>query len=167
MYLTNFGTVNHILDFFGLDRFAWLASGKMAIYGVMFADIWSWTPWMFLILYGGLRTLPTEPMEAAEIDGASTWRILWNIILPLLSPVIIIAITLKSIDTFKTFDYVWIMTRGGPGGSSHIASTYIYETAMNNLNYGYGAAMAIIVLLICFMMAIGFIFILKKTESQL
>jgi ABC-type sugar transport system permease subunit len=84
----------------------------------------------------------------------------------MLSPVIIVAITLKSIDTFKTFDYVWVMTRGGPGGSSHIASTYIYETAFGNLKYGYGASMAFLVALISVLMSLVFIIVLRKTEES-
>jgi len=162
MYLREFGLINHIRDFLGFGRFDLLSSTKTALIGVMIADIWSWTPWMFLILYGGIKALPKEPYEAAKIDGANFYQNLRYITLPLLTPVIMIALTLKSIDTFRTFDYVRIMTGGGPGVSSHVVTTYIYSTALNVLNYGYGSTMSLIVTIFAMLMAYGFIVILKK-----
>jgi multiple sugar transport system permease protein len=167
MYLREFGLINHLLNFFGLERVAWLASGATAIYAVMVADIWSWTPFMFLVVYAGLRAVPEEPIESAKLDGATYFQVFRHIILPLLSPVLAIAVTLKSINVFRTFDYVQVMTSGGPGGESHVAATYIFEKAMASLNYGYGTSMSMVMLLISAIMSIGFIHLVRRTEGRI
>jgi multiple sugar transport system permease protein len=165
LYNETFGLVNHILALFGFQGTAWLASGKTALYGVILTDIWAWTPWMFLVLLAGLKSIPTEPTEAARIDGATSFSLFRYITLPLLKPVILIALTLKTIDTFKAFDYLWIMTMGGPGESSHIISTYIYWKTFTKLNFGYGSAMSIFSLLIIIIISVIYIYIIRKQEA--
>lgn len=165
MYLTDFGLIPHILDFLGFTKVNFLSLTSTSIWAVMLTDIWSWTPMVFLILYGGLRSLPAEPTEAARIDGASSLGIIRFITIPLMMPVITIAITLKAIDTFKAFDYVWVMTRGGPGGSSHIGTTYAYEVAFTLYNYGYGSAISIVFTAITAIMASLLIILIMRRSS--
>ena len=99
---------------------------------------------MFLILFAGLRTLPKEPFEAARVDGASDWRIFWDLTFPMLIPASIGAILLRSIEAFKLFDIVFYITGGGPGGATSTATLQGYFTALRSGNLGYGAAMSIV-----------------------
>lgn len=166
MYNETFGVINHILNLFGIAGRSWLASGSTALYAVILTDIWAWTPWMFLVLLAGMKSVPNDPIEAARIDGASSISLLRYITLPLMKPIILIALTLKTIDTFKAFDYLWIMTRGGPGETSHIISSYVYWKAFSVLNFGYGSAMAIFALFILLIISMGYVFIIKRQEAK-
>ena len=145
MYNPPFQEFNRVL---GLpESFSILAQPNTAFWGIVLTVIWAWSPWVFLLLLGGLESLDTAPLEAAELDGASFWRIVWDIILPMMRPVIFVTLGFKAIDSFLTFPFPWVMTEGGPAGASHVLSTYIYESAFKFLNYGYGSAMALVMLL--------------------
>lgn len=166
MYNETFGIVNHVLGLFGVAGRSWLASPNTALYSVILTDIWAWTPWMFLVLLAGMKSVPNDPIEAARIDGASSISLFRYITLPLMRPIILIALTLKTIDTFKAFDYLWIMTRGGPGEASHIISSYVYWKAFSVLNFGYGSAMAIISLFILLIISLAYVFVIKRQEVK-
>jgi multiple sugar transport system permease protein len=127
---------------FGL-RGSVLASPHTALWGITLTAIWGFFPMVFLLLSAGLDALPKAPIEAAEIDGASFSQVVWHVILPLMRPVIFVTLTMKAIDSFLTFPFAWIMTEGGPGGASHLLSTYIYTRSFANMDYGYGASLAI------------------------
>lgn len=159
LYNYDIGLINSLLTTMNLSRIGWLISPKFALLSVILTDIWAWTPWMFLILLAGMENLDKQVLEAANIDGASQFQVVKNIMLPIMSPIITIAISLKAIETFRTFDYVWVMTSGGPGGSSDITSTFIYKQAFKHLQYGYSSALSIIVMAI---LAILTIFIVKN-----
>jgi ABC-type sugar transport system permease subunit len=120
-----------------------LANPRTALWGIILTAVWGFFPMVFLLLSAGLDALPKAPLEAAEIDGASFPRVVWHVILPLLRPVIFVTVTMKAIDSFLTFPFAWIMTEGGPGGASHLLSTYIYTRSFANMDYGYGASLAI------------------------
>ena len=154
MYHPSFGLVNKLLNLIGLPAKNWLSDPGTALYAVIFTDIWAWTPWMFLILYAGLQGLDKSEVEAAKIDGATYLQRLWYIIIPTMKPVIFSALFLKGIDTFRAFDYVWVMTQGGPGGATHILSTYVYRIAFELLKYGSGSAYAIIVMILTIILSI-------------
>lgn len=154
LYNYDIGLINSLLTTMNLSRIGWLISPKFALLSVILTDIWAWTPWMFLILLAGMENLDTQVLEAANIDGASQFQVVKNIMLPIMSPVIIIAVSLKAIETFRTFDYVWVMTSGGPGGSSDITSTFIYKQAFKHLQYGYSSALSFIVMAILVLLTI-------------
>jgi multiple sugar transport system permease protein len=116
-----------------------------AFLGLVFLDVWEWTPLMFLILLAGIQSLPVEPFEAARVDGAGTWRTFLDHTLPMLRPVLAVAIVLRTIDAFTTFDQIFVLTRGGPGTSTQLVSIYGYDTAFKFSEFGYGAAMMITV----------------------
>jgi ABC-type sugar transport system permease subunit len=120
-----------------------LANPRTALWGIILTAVWGFFPMVFLLLSAGLDALPKAPLEAAEIDGASFPRVVWHVVLPLLRPVIFVTVTMKAIDSFLTFPFAWIMTEGGPGGASHLLSTYIYTRSFANMDYGYGASLAI------------------------
>jgi multiple sugar transport system permease protein len=148
MYNYDIGVINKTLASLGIGRVNWLANMDMVLYSIIITDIWAWTPWMFLILLAGLEGIPAEQVEAARIDGASGWRLVRHVILPLMAPVTRVAVSLKAIETFRTFDYVWIMSRGGPGSSSEIMSIFVYTQAYKNLEYGYSGAISFLVLVL-------------------
>lgn len=159
LYNYDIGIINKILTVLGFAKVGWLIDPNLALISVIITDIWAWTPWMFLILLAGIENVDKQILEAANIDGANFFQLNRYIIIPVTSPIIKIAISLKAIETFRTFDYIWIMTRGGPGGASDITSTYIFKQATRNLQYGYSSTMGIIVLII--MVLLSF-FIVRK-----
>ena len=164
IYHPDFGIFNHFRILFGLGGKALLSSTSTAFYAILITDIWAWTPWMFLVLLGGIQSLPLEPIEASRVDGATPWQTFWFVTLPMLKPIAIVAIGLKAIDTFRTFDYVWVMTQGGPAGSSHILSTYIYSHAFQLLDYGYASAGAVLTFVFSIVIFSGYVFYIYHSE---
>lgn len=165
LYHQEFGLLNYIIGLLGFSSQAWLSQSGTALWAVMLTDIWGWTPWMFLLLLAGLESLPTAPIEAANVDGASTPQLISHIIIPMMRPIIFITVSLKAIDTFRTFDYVWVMTRGGPGQSSHILSTYIFRKAFRLFDYGYGATMSLISLMVSVAASMVFIYLVLRRKE--
>jgi multiple sugar transport system permease protein len=109
-------------------------------------DVWEWTPFLFLLLSAGLQAIPPDPIEAARIDGASAFQIFRDITLPLLKPVIVLALLLRAMDLVRIFDQIFILTQGGPGTATETVSLYIYRTAFRFTNFGYAAAMSFVLL---------------------
>jgi multiple sugar transport system permease protein len=143
-------TLSHKL--FGGGPVFILDKGWSAFLGLVLLDVWEWTPLMFLILLAGIQSLPVEPFEAARVDGAGAWRTFRDHTLPMLRPVLAVAIVLRTIDAFTTFDQIFVLTGGGPGTSTQLISIYGYNTAFKFSEYGYGAAMllAVAVLVLVF-----------------
>jgi multiple sugar transport system permease protein len=138
-----------------------------AFLGLVFLDVWEWTPLMFLILLAGIQSLPVEPFEAARVDGAGTWRTFLDHTLPMLRPVLAVAIVLRTIDAFTTFDQIFVLTRGGPGTSTQLISIYGYDTAFKFSQFGYGAAMLITVaVLVLLFAALAVKLIRREAASQ-
>lgn len=129
-------------------EFAWLADPNWALLPIMLAEIWQWTPLMFLLVLTGLMNLPENQIRAAYVLGASRARIFFRIVLPLLMPVIIIALLVRSIETFKIFDPVYILTRGGPGAATETISMFMYNGAFVYFRMGYIAAAALMILVL-------------------
>jgi multiple sugar transport system permease protein len=125
-----------------------LATPTLALGGVMLADIWQWTPFVTLIFLAGLRGLPKEPFESAMIDGASTWRITTRFTIPMLSRVIAVVVLIRGIDLFRTFDYIYVMTSGGPGINTYTLSFYTWKQFATSLKWGYGATLSLMSLIL-------------------
>lgn len=143
------GMINNILLSLKLSSnvIPWITS-NMAIYSLTIVNIWLGIPFMFLLLYTGLKGIPEEVYEAADIDGAISWKKTLYITVPLLKPVIITTLMLGTIFTIKAFDLVFIITGGGPGNSSHLFSTYSYFLAFDTFNFGLATAVSVIMILI-------------------
>ena len=158
-----FGVLTYVLESLGvLDGTApILATSSTALLGVMLADIWQWTPFMVLIFLAGLRGLPPEPYEAAMLDGASGWQIFRRITLPGLSKVLAIAILLRGIDLFRMFDYVFVMTSGGPGTATYTVSLYAWQQTFSFIKWGYGATLSLVSLVLILVIANLFIWLAK------
>lgn len=158
-----FGVLTYVLEAIGLLDGASpiLATPATALAGVMLADVWQWTPFMVLIFIAGLRSLPSEPYEAAMLDGASAFQIFRRITLPLMSKVIAVAVLIRSIDLFRAFDYMFVMTSGGPGTSTYTLSLYAWQQTFSFIKWGYGATISIVSLLLILIIANLFIWIAR------
>lgn len=144
------GPLNHLISLvIGAPyEFSWLSHPTWAMAPIMLAEIWQWTPLMFLLVLTGLMNLPQNQVRAAIVLGASPARIFFKIMLPLLLPVISIALLIRSIETFKIFDPVYILTRGQPGGATETISMFMYNGAFVYFRMGYIAAAALLVLVV-------------------
>ena len=140
------GIVNYLLSVAGVEPVNWLGSTKVAIWTIIMVDIWHQVSFMIVLLLAGLSALPKEPYEAARVDGAGTIRAFLHITLPLMGPVIMVTLLIRLIFAVKTYDLVYIMTRGGPGTSTDFISYFIYRTAFVSLNIGEASAMSAILL---------------------
>ncbi|MCB9450112.1 MAG: sugar ABC transporter permease [Anaerolineaceae bacterium] len=126
-------------------------TGKFALWGVLIVDIWQWTPFFVLIILAGLKGVPEDIIEASQVDGANYWQRLTRIKIPLLFSVITIAVLFRLVDLYKIFDYIAIMTSGGPGGHTETISFYSYVNTFQLIKWGYGAAIGV------FVMAMGWV----------
>lgn len=121
---------------------SWLADPVLAFAVCVMADVWGWIPFLTLVLIGGLASIPRDTIEAAQVDGASGWRVFRDVTLPQLAPVLAVVIILKSIFSLKTFDQIFMLTNGGPGTATQTLSHYIYFNGMKYGQIGYAASVA-------------------------
>jgi len=142
------GPVNRLCHLVGLGPFPWLADPSYAFPATIVANIWIGFPFNFILLYAGMRSIPTDIYEAAKIDGATFWQRVGYITLPVLQPVSVAVLMLGTIYTVKVFDLVWIMTGGGPANGTHLLSTYAYQVGFSLLNFGEAAAIATLMVLL-------------------
>jgi multiple sugar transport system permease protein len=154
-----FGVMSYTLEWLGIldSTTPILSTPSTALAGVLVAEIWQWTPFMVLIMLAGLRSLPPEPYEAAMLDGASHWMTFRRITLPLMSKVIAVAILIRGIDLFRVFDYVFVMTSGGPGTATYTLSLYAWQQTFSFIKWGYGATLSLVSLVIVLIIANLFI----------
>lgn len=142
MYHPTVGIFNRTLKEWGFDPIPWLSDSTWSFIAVIIADVWQWTPFIFILSLAALQSLPRSALEAAEIDGASGWAQIIHIKLPLMMPVLIVAALLRLIDAFKVLEVILVMTNGGPGLSTEILSLRIYRTAQEFQKLGEAAAMS-------------------------
>jgi multiple sugar transport system permease protein len=142
----NLGIVNYLLGTIGIDPVNWLGDTKIAIWTIILVDIWHQVSFMIVLLLAGLSALPKEPYEAARVDGANAFQCFIHITLPMMRTVIVVTLLIRLIFAVKTYDLIYIMTRGGPGTATDFVSYFIYRTAFVSLNIGEASAMSIILL---------------------
>ncbi|MGD0330843.1 MAG: sugar ABC transporter permease [Nitrososphaeria archaeon] len=161
MYNPNVGLIQPLLTFiYGLVKLHapviyWLSDAKIVIYSIILKDIWQYAGFPMIIFIAGFSTIPVEVSEAALVEGATEWQIFRHIKLPLIRNVFAIALTLQLIFSFKVFDTVWTMTEGGPGTSTQVLAVYLYKEAFIGSVFGYSAAIAVLMILIIFPIAIA------------
>lgn len=154
---SDLGIVNYLLSLIGLNGRAWLADSAIALQTVMFIDIWQNVPYMVLVILAGLVTLPTEPYEAAAIDGASRLQSFFNLTIPMMIPTFSVVLLLRTITALKTYDLIFVLTRGGPGTTTEVISYHIYQQAFRYLEIGKASAMSYLLLLM--IVPVAFLFI--------
>ena len=142
------GVLNYMLRSVGLPGSLWISDPRTVIPSLVLVDVWKWTPMITLIVLSGLKSLPLQPYEAARIDGANALQIFWYITLPLIRPVLVAALMLRSLDNLKEFDMLYTITQGGPGVASETLYLYSYKVGFEFFNFGYGSALMVIVFLI-------------------
>jgi len=150
IYHPNHGALNALLQQLGLipEYIPWLAEPFRALHMVILVNLWQGTPWAIIMYLAGLQTIPQELYDAAKVDGASAWQTLFKVTLPLLTPITLAMLVLKTVWTFQVFDIVWVLTRGGPASATQVVSYYIYYSSFFQLKLGYAAAMSYVLLAI-------------------
>lgn len=167
MYNPQFGIINKTLKKWGFDSIPWLSSPDWALPSIIIADIWQWTPFIFILSLAALQSLPKSAIEASRIDGASGWQQIVYIKIPLMMPVLVIAALLRMIDAFKVLEVIFIMTNGGPGLSTEILSLQIYKTAFISWELGRAAALSNILLAIVMVITIAMFVYTKVRDARL
>ncbi len=142
------GIINYLIRFIGLEGVNWLGTPINALISVMLVDVWQWTPFAMLIILAGLESLPVEPIEAAQVDGASHFQVFRYILLPLLTPVLTIVVMFRTLDAFKTYDIIYMITRGGPANATDVFSYNIWRKAFFENNMGYAAALSVVMVIV-------------------
>jgi multiple sugar transport system permease protein len=159
----SFGVLSRTLYAMGLWSPAHpiLASSNSALFGILLADVWQWTPFMVLIMMAGLRALPKEPFEAAAIDGASPVQAFFKLTLPMLSRIIALAVLIRGVDLFRIYDYIKVMTEGGPGTATETLTAYAGTIYFKNADFPYASTIALLTLILLMLTATLFIKIFK------
>ena len=160
------GVINYFLSFLGIDPVQWLADPMMAKISVLLVNVWQLTPWVTVICAAGLKALPGDCIQAALVDGATPRQIFWNIILPLIKPVLVIVVMMRFTDAFKVFDTVYVMTNGGPGTATEMLPNFIYKQGLKYYDAGYAAALAIVFVVTMTLVSIFFMRMRKKEEKN-
>jgi len=165
-YAPNFGLLTQIFASLGFGEIAILADERFVTYGIIAAGLWPQIAYCMILYLTGLNNVSPDQIEAARLDGAKSWRMLWHVIIPQLKPATFIAVVVTVIGALRSFDLVSIMTDGGPYGSSRVLSFYMYEQALSEYGFrmGYGAAIAVILFLIMMVFISGFIWKMLSDE---
>jgi len=169
MLLYQSGPINDLITRLSGVTFkpAWLTNPDIALATVTLLEIWNWTPFSFIIMLAGLASIPREPLEAAEILGASRWRTFWEVQLPLLRPVIFLALVLRFLEAMAEFPKTWALLQGGPGTATETLPIYIFLTTWQYFQVSKGAAMSYIVMLLMIVIVLVAIRLLRREKRAL
>ncbi len=166
MYNPQIGIINFLLRLAHLQGPIWLGDPAVAMPAVVIVDVWQWAPFMFLMLFTGMASLPIDVYEAAIADGATGAQRFFHITLPLLRPIILVAVVIRIIDTLRVFDTIFVLTRGGPANITEVLSIYTYKVGMNFFRIGYATTMSYFLLVIITLVAKFFIDRLEAQEAS-
>lgn len=164
MYHPQLGVLNYLLSQVGIGPFEWIYNQSSVIPSLVLVETWQWTPLVMLIVLGGLASVPREPYESAEIDGANVWQKFRYLTMPMIAPFLMIAVIIRSIDAVKSFDIIYAMTQGGPGTASETINIYLYNTAFAYYDIGYGSAMAVIFFIV--IVALSFVLLMVRQRAN-
>ncbi len=159
-----FGPVNYIFGIFALPQVDWLGSTRFAMTSIIITDVWQWTPFCFLILYAGMQGIPLELYDAAKVDGANAWQIVRRITIPLLKRVFLVVVLFRSIDLFRIFDTIYVLTSGGPAGATETMPFYTYILGFKRFDMDKAAAISFILVLIVSLISLFFISRFEREE---
>ncbi len=169
MILYQNGPLNDILSILSQTRVEaqFLYKQEVALTTIAFLEIWNWTPFSFIIMMAGLASLPKEPQEAAQILGASKWRIFWEVQVPLLRPVILLALILRFLESMAEFPKTWGLLQGGPGSATETIPVYIFINAWQFFDISYGAVLSYVVLFLMVAIVMSAIWLLRREKKSL
>jgi multiple sugar transport system permease protein len=162
----DYGIVNYLLGLIGVPLQGWTISASMAMPTLIFVDVWHTTAFVMLILSAGLASLPLEPFEAARIDGAASWQILWHITLPLLRQLILVICLWRSLNLIQMFDIAYTLTEGGPGRATQTLSLYDYSVMFSGYQVGEASAISYLIFLLCLIVGLVLIKILHLQLTE-
>ncbi len=148
------GWINHYLGKIGIEPILWLGDPQWAFAAIVITDIWQWTPFIFIIVIAGLQALPSEVIEASDIDGTNWWQRIFYVKLPMIKSILIIALLMRLIDVFKGLEVMYILTGGGPGRATEVLSLHIYNRAFETQQLGFASAVAVLLILIVFALSV-------------
>ncbi|MCG6901309.1 MAG: sugar ABC transporter permease [Rhodobacter sp.] len=166
-YEPTFGIVSFVINLFTEERFVLLGSPEGAIAGIVIADAWMWSPFVMLLVLAGLVSVPKYLYEAAEIDRASAWRRFWTITFPYIKSLLLLAVLFRTIETFKLFDIVYIITEGGPGSTTETIAVYLYRTAFQFFKTSQSSALAYIVLFIVIVLTNLYLYAVNRRAEEI
>ena len=158
IYNTDFGILNYLLGV----KINWLGSPFLAMNAAVFMDVWKTTPFVAILLIAGLQVIPLELYQAARVDGAGNWSIFRRITLPLLMPVILVVLIFRTLDAFRVFDAVYVLTGGGPANTTETLSIYAYKVLFQTLQFGYGSTLSVVVFLCTGAISVFYIRLLSR-----
>jgi multiple sugar transport system permease protein len=162
MFNDHFGVINYYLHLVGLPTVGWLSSSHGATATIVLVAVWQQLGFTFILFVAALSALPLDVLEAASIDGASAWRMFFHVKLPLISPTVFFAGVVGLINAMQLFDQPYVMTKGGPGNATHTAVLLIYETAFQNLEFGYASAISVLLFMVLLLITAVQFFISRK-----
>jgi multiple sugar transport system permease protein len=165
IYEPTIGVANMMLKSLGFEPLLWLASTSQVIPSLIIVDVWEWTPMISLIVMAGISTLPSDPYEAADVDGANGWQKFTNITLPLLRPTILVAAMLRLIDVLKTFDIIYATTQGGPNFASETLNLYGYVLGFQYFKLGMASSLLVLFFLLVMGLTLFMIWMRKRLEA--
>jgi multiple sugar transport system permease protein len=158
IYNTDFGILNYIVG----SKINWLGNPFLALNAAVFMDVWKTTPFVAILLMAGLQVIPQELYQAAKVDGAGRWDTFKTITLPLLKPVILVVLLFRTLDAFRIFDAIYVLTGGGPANTTETLSIYAYKVLFQTLQFGYGSTLSVVVFLCIGCMSVFYIKLLSK-----
>ncbi|KAA3630579.1 MAG: sugar ABC transporter permease [Proteobacteria bacterium] len=167
LLMPSFGLLTHYLQQMGFLAETSIFSDQFTAFAaLMIIDIWEWTPFMMLIMLAGLTAMPDEPIEAAHLDGANRWQVLWHVQLSFLRPLIIFAVMFRAIEASKVFDTIYILTGGGPGNATETIATFAFRTTFIKWDLGYGATICLVLAFFSLVVAALFFKVTNQAREQ-
>ena len=148
VFAPDYGILNVLLGQTGPSQPLWLSSPPLAMIATATVDIWQWTPFVYLVMFAGFQTVPSESVEAAQVDGATTWTQFRHIELPYLRPLLLLVLFFRIADVVRVFDHVYVLTGGGPGTTTQFLSLYIYRIGFKFSDLGQASALAVVVMVV-------------------
>ena len=158
------GPISRALAGIAGEPLVWFADARLAWIPIVIADVWKTTPFVALLLLAGLQNIPNELYESASVDGARPWRQLRHITLPLLRPALLVALIFRTLDAFRVFDLIYVLTAGGPGTATEPIALYTFNALFQNLRSGYASALSVIVFVVTFAIALLYVRLLDREE---
>ena len=163
MFHPQLGVLNYLLSLVGLPPSQWVYAPGTVIPSLALVEVWLWTPFCMIIVLGGLASLPSEPYEAALIDGANQWQMFWKITFPLVAPFLVVALIIRTIDALKAFETIWVICNGGPGTSSETINVYLYNQAFAYNQVG--TASAVVVVFFAIIVALSLVLLWARQKA--
>jgi multiple sugar transport system permease protein len=148
-----FGLINYAMHLLGLPPQIWLGNTVTAMGAVILVEVWQWMPFVFLCLYAGLASLPSDPIEAARVDGAGPMQLLWFVVFPMMKPIILVVLLFRIIDCMRVFDIIFVLTEGGPANGTVVYPFFVYMQGFRYYNVGYAAALSWLIVIVVSVLA--------------